>query len=92
MKQKALTKSDKIRKYLDLGLSRPQICKKLDVSQQLVYIVARNHGALTDTQSSISKKLGINPKDQTVKRVKKVDDRAILDKLWSILNEYRKAA
>jgi len=92
MARKKENKSAKIRALLDKGMLQRDIVKRLGVSQQLVYIVARNHGALTDTQSSIAKKLGINPKDQTVKRVKKVDDRAILDKLWSILNEYRKAA
>ena len=92
MARKKQSKSEKIRALLDKGMTQKDIVKKLGVSQQLVYIVARNHGALTDTQSRIAKRLGISVKKTTVKRVKRVDDRAILDKLWSILNEYRKAA
>ena len=76
MKQKALTKSDKIRKYLDLGLSRPQICKKLDVSQQLVYIVARNHGMVSPVK----------------RKSKRNTEREVLEKLWSILKDHMEAA
>lgn len=92
MARKKENKSAKIRALLDKGMSQKDIVKKLGVSQQLVYIVARNHGALTDTQSRIAKRLGLSAKKPAVKRVKRVDDRAVLDKLWSILNEYRKAA
>ena len=92
MVRKKENKSAKIRALLDKGMSQKDIVKKLGVSQQLVYIVARNHGALTDTQSRIAKRLGLSAKKPAVKRVKRVDDRAVLDKLWSILNEYRKAA
>lgn len=72
MKQKALTKSDKIRKFLDLGLSRPQICKKLNVSQQLVYIVARNHGMVSPVK----------------RKNKRNTEREVLEKLWSILKDH----
>jgi len=72
MKQKTLTKSDKIRKFLDLGLSRPQICKKLNVSQQLVYIVARNHGLVSPVK----------------RKSKRNTEREVLEKLWSILKDH----
>jgi hypothetical protein len=72
MKQKALTKSDKIRKFLDLGLSRPQICKKLNVSQQLVYIVARNHGLVSPVK----------------RKSKRNTEREVLEKLWLILKNH----
>jgi orotate phosphoribosyltransferase-like protein len=72
MKQKALTKSDKIRKFLDRGLSRPQICKKLNVSQQLVYIVARNHGMVSPVK----------------RKNKRNTEREVLEKLWSILKDH----
>ena len=91
MKQKTLTKSDKIRKFLDRGLSRPQICKKLNVSQQLVYIVARNHGALNDTQSSIAKKLGISGKKYASKRAGGTSkDQKFISKLLALVDAYRK--
>lgn len=89
MTKKKENKSAKIRALLDKGVLQKDIVKKLGVSAQLVYIVARNHGALTDTQSSLARKLGINAKKHMVKRR---DDRAVLDQLWSILNEHRKAA
>ena len=76
MKQKALTKSDKIRKFLDLGLSRPQICKKLNVSQQLVYIVARNHGLVSPVK----------------RKSKRNTEREVLEKLWLILKNHMEAA
>lgn len=76
MKQKALTKSDRIRKYLDLGLSRPQICKKLNVSQQLVYIVARNHGLVSPVK----------------RKSKRNTEREVLEKLWSILKDHMESA
>ena len=72
MKKKTLTKSDKIRKFLDLGLPRPQICKKLNVSQQLVYIVARNYGM-------------VNP---VKRKNKRNTEREVLEKLWSILKDH----
>jgi hypothetical protein len=72
MKKKTLTKSDKIRKFLDRGLPRPQICKKLNVSQQLVYIVARNHGMVSPVKR--------NSKRNT--------EREVLEKLWSILKDH----
>ena len=72
MKKKTLTKSDKIRKFLDRGLPRPQICKKLNVSQQLVYIVARNHGM-------------VNP---VKRKNKRNTEREVLEKLWSILKDH----
>jgi hypothetical protein len=72
MKQKTLTKSDKIRNFLDRGLSRPQICKKLNVSQQLVYIVARNYGM-------------VNP---VKRKNKRNTEREVLEKLWSILKDH----
>ena len=72
MKQKTLTKSDKIRKFLDLGLSRPQICKKLNVSQQLVYIVARNYGMVSPVK----------------RKSKRNTEREVLEKLWSILKDH----
>lgn len=75
MKRKVLTKSDKIRKFLDRGLSRPQICKKLNVSQQLVYIVARNHGL-------------VSPVKQQSKRNR---EREVLEKLWLILKNHMEA-
>jgi len=89
MAKKKENKSAKIRALLDKGVLQKDIVKKLGVSAQLVYIVARNHGALTDTQSSLARKLGINAKKYTVKRR---DDRAVLDQLWSILNKHRSAA
>ena len=92
MARKKENKSAKIRALLDKGMLQRDIAKKLKVSAQLVYIVARNHGALSDRQNMLAKRLGINPKKYAVKQVKRVDDRAILDKLWSILSEYRKAA
>jgi len=76
MKQKALTKSDRIRKYLDLGLSRPQICKKLNVSQQLVYIVARNHGLVSPVK----------------RKSKRNTEREVLEKLWLILKHHMESA
>jgi predicted transcriptional regulator len=76
MKRKVITKSDKIRKFLDLGVSRPQICKKLDVSQQLVYIVARNHGM-------------VNP---VKRKSKRNTEREVLEKLWSILKDHMETA
>jgi len=72
MKRKVLTKSDKIRKFLDRGLSRPQICKKLNVSQQLVYIVARNHGLVSPVK----------------RKSKRNTEREVLEKLWSILKDH----
>lgn len=92
MARKKENKSAKIRELLDKGMLQRDIVKKLGVSQQLVYIVARNHGALTDTQSSIAKKLGINTKKTTVKRDKRLSDRAILEQLWAVLNKHVKAA
>ena len=92
MARKKENKSAKIRALLDKGMLQRDIVKKLGVSQQLVYIVARNHGALTDTQSSIAKKLGINTKKTTVKREKRPSDRAILEQLWAVLNKHVKAA
>ena len=92
MARKKENKSAKIRELLDKGMLQRDIVKKLGVSQQLVYIVARNHGALTDTQSSIAKKLGINTKKTTVKRDKRLSDRAILEQLWAVLNKHDKAA
>ena len=89
MSRKKQNKSEKIRALLDKGFLQKDIVKKLGVSAQLVYIVARNHGALTDTQSSLARKLGINAKKYTIKRR---DDRAVLDQLWSILNKHRNAA
>jgi hypothetical protein len=76
MKRKVLTKSDKIRKFLDLGLSRPQICKKLNVSQQLVYIVARNHGLVSPVK----------------RKSKRNTEREVLEKLWLILKNHMEAA
>jgi len=76
MKQKTLTKSDKIRKFLDRGLSRPQICKKLNVSQQLVYIVARNHGLVSPVK----------------RKSKRNTEREVLEKLWLILKNHMEAA
>ena len=72
MKRKVITKSDKIRKFLDRGLSRPQICKKLNVSQQLVYIVARNHGMVSPVK----------------RKNKRNTEREVLEKLWSILKDH----
>jgi len=72
MKKKTLTKSDKIRKFLDRGLPRPQICKKLNVSQQLVYIVARNHGMVIPVK----------------RKSKRNIEREVLEKLWSILKDH----
>jgi hypothetical protein len=72
MKRKVLTKSEKIRRFLDRGLSRPQICKKLNVSQQLVYIVARNHGLLSPVK----------------RKSKRNTEREVLEKLWSILKDH----
>jgi len=92
MARKKENKSAKIRALLDKGMLQRDIVKKLGVSQQLVYIVARNHGALTDTQSSIAKKLGINTKKTTVKRDKRLSDRAILEQLWAVLNKHVKAS
>ena len=92
MSRKKENKSAKIRALLDMGMTRKSIVKKLGVSSQLVYIVARNHGALTDRQIILANKIGIKPKKHTVKQVKSVDERAVLDKLWSILSEYRRAA
>ena len=95
MARKKENKSAKIRALLDKGMLQRDIAKKLKVSAQLVYIVARNHGALSDRQNMLAKRLGINPKKYKFKQeepVKRMDDRAVLDKLWSILNEYRKAA
>lgn len=76
MKQKSLTKSDKIRKFLNLGVSRAKICKKLDVSQQLVYIVARNHGMVSPVK----------------RKSKRNIEREVLEKLWSILKDHMEAA
>ncbi len=76
MKQKTLTKSDKIRKFLDRGLSRPQICKKLNVSQQLVYIVARNYGMVSPVK----------------RKSKRNTEREVLEKLWLILKNHMEAA
>lgn len=76
MKRKSLTKSDKIRKFLDRGLSRPQICKKLNVSQQLVYIVARNYGMVS----------------QVKRKNKRNTEREVIEKLWSILKDHMEAA
>ncbi len=76
MKRKVLTKSDKIRKFLDRGLSRPQICKKLNVSQQLVYIVARNHGLVSPVK----------------RKSKRNREREVLEKLWLILKNHMEAA
>lgn len=68
MARKKENKSAKIRALLDKGLSQKDIVKKLGVSPQLVYIVARNHGVLTDTQSAIAKKLGLSTKKNTQKK------------------------
>lgn len=94
MARKKQSKSEKIRALLDKGMTQKDIVKKLGVSQQLVYIVARNHGALTDTQSRIAKKLGLSVKKPAVKRGRPSgkNERVVLARLWSILNEYRKAA
>jgi len=78
MARKKENKSAKIRALLDKGMSQRDIVNKLGVSQQLVYIVARNQGLQAEGKRG--------------RPVKRVDDRAILDKLWSILSEYRKAA
>lgn len=85
MSRKKQNKSAKIRALLDKGFLQKDIAKKLKVSAQLVYIVARNHGALTDRQA---KKLRLSKKTT----VKRDDARKVLDQLWSILNKHRKAA
>ena len=71
------SKSAKIRTLIDKGLKSKDIVKKLKVSPQLVYIVSRNYGKKT-----------------TVKRGRQslAKERAVLAKLWSILDAYRKAA
>ena len=88
MARKKENKSAKIRALLDKGVLQKDIVKKLGVSAQLVYIVARNHGALTDRQTRIARKLGLSVKTT----VKRDDAREVLDQLWSILNKHRKAA
>jgi DNA invertase Pin-like site-specific DNA recombinase len=78
MARKKENKSAKIRKLLAKGMLQSEIVRKVGASPQLVYLVARN--------------LGLQAEGKRGRKVKQVDDRAILDKVWSILNEYRKAA
>lgn len=94
MARKKENKSAKIRALLDKGVSQKDIVKKLKVSAQLVYVVAKNHGALTDTQSSIAKKLGISVKKTSVKQKMPAgnEERIVLAKLWVILSEYYRTA
>ena len=77
MARKKQNKSAKIRALLDKGVAAKVIAKILSVSAQLVYIVARNHGVKA-----------------TVKRGRPSgkNERVVLAKLWSILNDYRNAA
>jgi len=72
------TKSAKIRKLLAQGLKQREIVRKLGASPQLVYLVARN--------------AGLKPENKRGRPVKRADDRAVLDKIWFILNEHRRAA
>lgn len=92
MARKKENKSAKIRALLDKGLLQRDIVKKLGVSQQLVYIVARNHGALNDTQSSIAKRLGISSKKYAAsKRVSGTSkDQKFIAKLLALVDAYRK--
>jgi transcriptional regulator with XRE-family HTH domain len=91
MARKKENKSAKIRALLDKGLLQRDIVKKLGVSQQLVYIVARNHGALNDTQSSIAKKLGISGKKYASKRAGGTSkDQKFISKLLALVDAYRK--
>lgn len=92
MARKKENKSAKIRELLDKGMLQRDIVKKLGVSQQLVYIVARNHGVLSDRQIRLANRLGISVKKATVKREKRPSDRAILEQLWAVLDKHVKAA
>lgn len=74
---KRVNKSSLIRKMLDKGMTQSDIVRKLKVSPQLVYIVARNYGKLTPVKRG---------------RPSKINERIVLAKLWSILSEYRKSA
>jgi transcriptional regulator with XRE-family HTH domain len=85
-------KSAKIRALLDKGMLQKDIAKKLGVSPQLVYIVARNHGAMTDRQTRLAKRLGISTKSPSSKRESKLNDRAVLEQLWAVLSKHIKAA
>jgi transposase len=85
-------KSAKIRALLDKGLLQKDIAKRLGVSPQLVYIVARNYGAMTDRQTQIVKSLGISTKSPSSKRESKLNDRAVLEQLWAVLSKHIKAA
>jgi len=92
MARKKENKSAKIRALLDKGMSQKDIVKKLGASQQLVYIVARNHGVLSDRQVRLANRLGLSAKKTSVKRDKRLSDRAILEQLWAVLNKHVKAA
>ena len=70
-------KSAQIRALLDKGLKSKDIVKKLKVSPQLVYIVARNYGKKSTVKRG---------------RPSKVNERAVLAQLWAILDAYRKSA
>jgi DNA invertase Pin-like site-specific DNA recombinase len=74
---KRVNKSSLIRKMLDKGMAQSDIVRKLKVSPQLVYIVARNYGKLTSVKRG---------------RPSRLNERIVLAKLWAILSEYRKAA
>lgn len=94
MARKKENKSAKIRELLDKGVLQKDIVKKLKVSQQLVYIVARNHGVMSGKQSSLTKKAAVTVNKTAVKRGRPSgkNERVVLAKLWSILNDYRNAA
>ena len=74
---KKANKSAQIRALLDKGLKSADIVKKLKVSPQLVYIVARNYGKKSTVKRG---------------RPSKANERAVLAQLWAILDAYRKAA
>jgi orotate phosphoribosyltransferase-like protein len=74
---KKVNKSQKIRELLDKGLSNAQIVKKLKVSQQLVHIVARNHGAKPAVKQTVKvKKSNVSDLIASLKTIIKALERA----------------
>lgn len=70
------SKSAKIRALLDKGVEQKDIVKKLKVSSQLVYIVARNYGKLKPVKRHKSAGAG--------------KDQKFIAKLLALVDAYRK--
>lgn len=78
MARKKQNKSEKIRKFLDLGMSRNWIVNRLKASPQLVYIVAKNHSLLGD-----------KPAPNKRNKVVPMSDKEFIAKMTALVDQYR---